>query len=113
MICRPDETDMNGIGGAVDLMLLRFVAKEAFFKAFFEPQTFSRDFSTACLAGAMGFGHAGDIAARVIVCPIVNGPNGECAAIGRVALSRQNVEDRIVAHWSVLSITARRRIASL
>ncbi len=35
MICRPDENDMNGICGVVDLTLLRFVAKEAFFKAYF------------------------------------------------------------------------------
>jgi 4'-phosphopantetheinyl transferase EntD len=35
MICHPDETDMSGICGAVDLTRLRFVAKEAFFKAYF------------------------------------------------------------------------------
>jgi 4'-phosphopantetheinyl transferase EntD len=38
LICRPDETDLDGTGGWT---LLRFVAKEAFFKAYF-PAT--RDF---------------------------------------------------------------------
>lgn len=35
LICRPDETDLDAIGGVNDLILLRFVAKEAFFKAYF------------------------------------------------------------------------------
>lgn len=35
LICRPDETDLDETGGAVDPTLLRFVAKEAFFKAYF------------------------------------------------------------------------------
>jgi 4'-phosphopantetheinyl transferase EntD len=35
MICRPDEADMSSVSGALDSTLLRFVAKEAFFKAYF------------------------------------------------------------------------------
>ena len=35
MICRPDETDISVVCGPVDPTLLRFVAKEAFFKAYF------------------------------------------------------------------------------
>ena len=35
LICRPDETGLDETGGAVDPTLLRFVAKEAFFKAYF------------------------------------------------------------------------------
>ena len=35
LICRPDETDCDETSGVVDLTLLRFVAKEAFFKAYF------------------------------------------------------------------------------
>ena len=35
LICRPDETDLDETGGTVDATLLRFVAKEAFFKAYF------------------------------------------------------------------------------
>jgi 4'-phosphopantetheinyl transferase EntD len=35
LICRPDETDLDETGGATDMTLLRFVAKEAFFKAYF------------------------------------------------------------------------------
>jgi 4'-phosphopantetheinyl transferase EntD len=35
LICRPEETDIGEISGAIDLTLLRFVAKEAFFKAYF------------------------------------------------------------------------------
>jgi hypothetical protein len=55
------------------------------------------------LTAAVGFGHAGDVAARVILGPIVDGPDGERAALGGVPLGRQNVEGRIaVAHWSML-----------
>jgi 4'-phosphopantetheinyl transferase EntD len=35
LICRPDEIDLDETGGTVDQTLLRFVAKEAFFKAYF------------------------------------------------------------------------------
>jgi 4'-phosphopantetheinyl transferase EntD len=35
LICRPDETHCDETNGVVDLTLLRFVAKEAFFKAYF------------------------------------------------------------------------------
>jgi 4'-phosphopantetheinyl transferase EntD len=35
LICRPDEADCKENTGVVDLTLLRFVAKEAFFKAYF------------------------------------------------------------------------------
>lgn len=35
LICRPDETNCDETTGDVDLTLLRFVAKEAFFKAYF------------------------------------------------------------------------------
>jgi hypothetical protein len=64
-------------------------------------------------AAAGDFEHAGDEAVRIAVWPVVDGPDGECATFGRVALSRQNVENRIVAHWSVVSISARRRMTSL
>jgi 4'-phosphopantetheinyl transferase EntD len=50
MICRPDETDMNGICGAVDLTLLRFVAKEAFFKAYFPATRAFLDFQDVRVA---------------------------------------------------------------
>jgi 4'-phosphopantetheinyl transferase EntD len=35
LICRPDEADVGETDRVVDLTLLRFVAKEAFFKAYF------------------------------------------------------------------------------
>jgi 4'-phosphopantetheinyl transferase EntD len=35
LICRPDETNCNETAGGVDPALMRFVAKEAFFKAYF------------------------------------------------------------------------------
>ena len=63
-------------------------------------------------AAAGDFEHAGYEAVRVVVWPVVDGPDGEGTTFGRVALSRQNVENRIVAHWSVVSISARRRMAS-
>jgi 4'-phosphopantetheinyl transferase EntD len=56
MICRPDENDMSGICGPVDLTLLRFVAKEAFFKAYFPATRAFLDFQDVRVAidGASG-----------------------------------------------------------
>ncbi|WP_162268417.1 4'-phosphopantetheinyl transferase family protein [Bradyrhizobium manausense] len=44
LICRPDEAELDEEDGATDLMLLRFVAKEAFFKAYFPATRHFLDF---------------------------------------------------------------------
>ena len=56
MICCPDENDMSGICGPVDPTLLRFVAKEAFFKAYFPATRAFLDFQDVRVAidGASG-----------------------------------------------------------
>ena len=50
MICRPDETDLDETGGALDPTLLRFVAKEAFFKAYFPATRSFLDFQEVRVA---------------------------------------------------------------
>ena len=50
LICRRDETDRGETAGAVDLTLLRFIAKEAFFKAYFPATRSFLDFQDVRVA---------------------------------------------------------------